>query len=398
MAVAVISQRLFRVLIWFAAVVLPATPGWAITIAGGDPGTTDVVDTNSSDPNYLMADGVSMSGVVVIYIAGFGGCTGALLGDGTSILTAGHCVLPTNGVPVPPSAITIYFQGPGGLNVSNPYTATSIAVDPGFNGNNNTSGQDLAVIQLNALAPASATEYQLDMEPAALGTNTVLDGYGIGGTGVSGDCPTQTVDSNNQPIPPCPVAYPFGTLRAGENDFGVLGNQDGLGWSSNLLVGQFYDSGDSATNALNCLSSNIFGCTSNPYSPSDEVDLSFGDSGGPAFQMVDGVPEIVGVNDLIGCEGTATICNTPPSEYSTTIDSSFGQLYAATSVLGYRDENLNFIEAQIAPEPSTLSLMLGALLASLLLRMRWLRMRRMESTPAEISPRQRRALRWPDRG
>jgi hypothetical protein len=71
------------------------------------------------------------------------------------------------------------------------------------------------------------------------------------------------------------------------------------------------------------------------------------------------------------------ICNTPPSEYSTTIDSSFGQLYAATSVLGYRDENLNFIDAQIAPEPGTLSLMLGALLASL-----WLRMRRMESTPA----------------
>jgi hypothetical protein len=38
---------------------------------------------------------------------------------------------------------------------------------------------------------------------------------------------------------------------------------------------------------------------------------------------------------------------------------------------------LNFIDAQIAPEPGTLSLMLGALLASL-----WLRMRRMESTPA----------------
>jgi V8-like Glu-specific endopeptidase len=371
MDVTALAQRFFQISIWFLAALLPTAPAGAITIGSGDPGTTDVVDSNPSDASYFTTDGVSMSGVVLIYIAGIGGCTGSLLADGTSILTAGHCV-DTTGVPVAPSAITVYFPGPGGLNASQPYSATSIAVDPGFNGSNSSAGQDLAVIHLSAVAPASATRYQLDMEPVTseLDVPTVLDGYGYGGTGESGMCPTQTVNSLSQPIPPCPVAYPFGTLRAGENEFVETGNS--LGWSSNMLVGQFYDSTDPSTNALGA---------SKPYSSSDEADIAMGDSGAPVLKDVNGKSEIVGVEDFISClPGFTTQCSTTYSEYSTVANSSFGQLYAATSILGAGNENLNFLQTNTAPEPGTLSPTLGALLVAFMLRMR-----RAKSGSAEVS-------------
>ena len=107
---------------------------------------------------------------------------------------------------------------------------------------------------------------------------------------------------------------------------------------------------------------------SNPYtSRFDEVDIAPGDSGGPSFY--DG--EIVGVHDLDVCfvnTQNSSICATPPS-LSTSNNSYFGEMYADTSVY----PNLNWIQAQEAPEPRTLSLMLGALVASLMLRARAVR-------------------------
>ncbi len=331
-------QSNLRFLGYLAVAALLAPSAGAITITPGDSTAT----INTSDPTFLGADqssAANLSGVVEIFIAGIGGCSGALLADGSSILTAGHCV--DSGTPVSASAITIYFPGD-----ATPYTALSVAVDPGFNGSNSTDGEDLAVIQLTQPAPSTAIGYQLDLASATLGSPDVLDGYGLSGTGVTGD------------------TGGFGTLQAGENEFDTTGTT--LGLSSNLLVGQFYDSTDTFTNALNCPS--IY-CKYSPFSAVDEVDISPGDSGGPAFQDVNGTFQIVGVNDLSLCLGSGG-CTIPPSEYSSTLNSSFGQLFADTSVLGTDDENLDFIEDQIAPEPGTLCLMAGALLAALLLRRR----------------------------
>jgi V8-like Glu-specific endopeptidase len=274
------------------------------------------------------ADGINMSGVVMIVSSGIGGCTGSLLGDGTSILTAGHCVSSSYGGFVSPD-ITVYFQGPNGFIA---YTAASVSVDPQWNGTS-TDGGDLAVIHLAQLAPAFATRYDLDPLPVGTGPE-VLAGYGYGGTGTGG-YNTSLYDS----------------LRVGENEY--VYNGIALGWSSTMLVGQFYENGVSSTNALHA---------SNPYSAVDEVDIAPGDSGGPTFY--DG--EIVGVHDVSACvtnTQNSSECAVPPA-LSTTNNSSFGDLFGDTGV----NSNLSWIEDQEAPEPRTLSMMVGAIMAALLLR------------------------------
>jgi hypothetical protein len=142
-------------------------------------------------------------------------------------------------------------------------------------------------------------------------------------------------------------------LRAFENEYGGNG-QDVFGWSSQLLIGQFYDS-TPTTNALGM---------ANPYDASDEVDISCGDSGGPSFY--DG--EIVGVHDLIICSSTVSepsSCTGPPSE-NILNDPYFGKMFADTSVA----DNSTFIEdAEVVPEPAACSLVpLGLTVAGFLRR------------------------------
>jgi len=289
----------------FVALALVASSAPAITVANGNP-ASQVVSFNQS------VDGVNLNGEVEIISSGIGGFSGSLLSDGTSILTAGHCVSSFFGGYMS-SDVQVYFPTTGGLSMG--YTAVAVDVDPLWTGDA-TQGGDLAVIQLGQQAPASATRYALDTQIPTTAA-ALLDGYGDGGTGAAG------YDDS---------LYPFGTLRAGTNAFEETGSA--VGWSSTLLVGQFYESGVPSTNVLG---------VANPYSASNEVDIAPGDSGGGAFQ--DGA--IVAVNDLIACESTGC-----------TPDSSFGGIFADTSVYA----NLSWIEAQEAPEPGTLALMTGALL------------------------------------
>ena len=185
-------------------------------------------------------------------------------------------------------------------------------------------------------------------------TPLVIAGYGYGGTGTNGACPYYNFEPTCNEEGPTGTYYPYGTLRVGENEYEGNG-QSFFGWSSQLLIGQFYDSSTSSTNALGVAS---------PYSSSDEVDISFGDSGGPSFY--DG--EIIGVHDLIGCLSAtpSSSCSEPPS-VSPSIDSYFGQFFGDTSVA----DNLTFIEdAEGAPEPASCSLVLLGLAVAGFLRSR----------------------------
>lgn len=302
------------------ALIAGFSPVFAIVVANGNPNDYEV----SYGETVL---GLNLSGVVEI-TSSIGGCTGTLLTGGLSILTAGHCVTSSYGSPIA-SNITVYFQGPSGMVAA---TVSNVQVDPGYTGDG-TQGGDLAVLTLTQPAPSFAIGYSLYTNPAFPSDPVVLAGYGIGGTGNTG------ADSS---------AYPFGTLRAGENVFEGTADEFFLGWSSELLIGQLYD-------GQPCTRSHCTDALSipDPYFSGDEVGSAHGDSGGPAFY--NGM--IAGVTDLGICYISATnanACATPPSVNAAN-NSYFGEMFGYTSVAA----NLAFIESATAPEPGTAALLLG---------------------------------------
>ena len=293
------------------------SPVFAIVTAGTDP-NADTVTYGQT------AFGANLTGIVEI-TSSIGGCTGSLLSGGLAILTAGHCVTSAYGAPIA-TGITVYLQSASGMI---PYTVSSVQVDPGYVGGDSTLGADLAVLQLSTPAPSFDIGYSLYTSSSIPSTPVVLAGYGYGGTGNTG------ADSSN---------YPFGTLRAGENIFEGTGAQY-FGWSSSLLVGQFYN-GQSSTNVLG---------VAHPYFSADEVSSSHGDSGGPA--LYNGY--IIGVTDLGICASSSSTgdCSMPPSVNAAN-DAYFGEMFAYTSV----DANLAFIQsAQGVPEPGTFAMAVAAL-------------------------------------
>jgi hypothetical protein len=312
----------------------------AIVVASGNPNSASVVVGYGE-----VVDGVNLSGVVALVTNTGYGCSGSLLSDGFSILTAAHCVTE----PTVPSSVTVYFQGPSGF-VS--YTSTKYLVDPGWTGNP-TNGSDLAIIRLSHAAPSFDTRYSLF---TGIPTNSpiLMVGYGYGGTGTTGACPYYLYEPTCNQEGPNGSYYPFGTLRQGANRYDYLGSA--LGWSANLLVGDF-DNGTTTNNALGSTDSDI----------PNEVDISPGDSGGPSFY--DGM--LIGIHDLVGCfsdPNNPSNCAVPPTgpSLSTSNDSYFGQIFADTSDSAYA----SWIESEEVPEPSSCSLVLLGLAVAGLLRSR----------------------------
>src|ERR1019366_6481642 len=81
----------------------------AIVVASGDPNSPPVAVGYSNEVVNGIGQTVNLSGVVNI-----GNCSGSLLSDGYSILTAEHCITPFIGDSLP-SSITVDFQGPSGI-------------------------------------------------------------------------------------------------------------------------------------------------------------------------------------------------------------------------------------------------------------------------------------------
>jgi hypothetical protein len=274
----------------------------AIVVASGD-GSSAVVAFNQ------VVDGVNLNGVVELGT----GCSGSLLSDGYSILTAAHCIASSL------TSVDVYFPGPSG---SVEYTATPYAVDPLFTGES-TQGNDLAILRLNQAAPSSATRYSL--YTGFFTTSIILlAGYGETGNGTTG------------------VTGGFGTLRQGQNQYIGLGGDVFTGWSNDLLVGQFVEDSDIP----------------------NEVDIGPGDSGGPSFYN----GQIIGVHDVVACISATDSgpCLDPPSQ-SPSLNSSFGQFFGDTSV----SSAAAWIESEEeTPEPTSCSLVLLGLAVAGFLRCR----------------------------
>ena len=287
----------------------------AIVVASGNPDSAPIAVAYSNRIVTGIGQTVDLSGVVNI-----GNCSGSLLSDGYSILTAGHCVTPFFGGPLP-SSITVNFLGPDGIVED---TSNTYSIYPGWNGTSE-QGDDLAVIRLTQAAPSFAARYSL-YTGAFITSPILLAGYGMTGVGATGCCG-------------------FGTLRQGQNRYDTTGAAPALGWSANMLVGDF-DNGTATNNALGPRDSDI----------PNEVDIAAGDSGGPSFY--NGL--LIGVHDLTACfedPSNSDNCAVPPDgpAASTSLNSAFGQLFADTSVSAHA----SWIQSQEeVPEPASFSLVL----------------------------------------
>jgi hypothetical protein len=240
----------------------------------------------------------TQNGVVALIIdrgaAGSFICSGALLPDRRSIVTAAHCVSDGAGTPNPAGTTAFFYGGSNPdhiLTNTAPGGSTAIAVS-NFFVNPNYTGEvidqnDIAVLRLADFAPTFATSY-------GIGTTADLEGqvYNIAGVGgrstVGGDL---GVNAGTGRLRQGFNRYDF---RLGDAGFGGfftdIDPATGQNFFGTASIGQSiladFDNGLAANDA-SCLLGGAFGLTSSQFCNLGlgirEVSSAGGDSGGPQF-------------------------------------------------------------------------------------------------------------------
>jgi hypothetical protein len=252
-------------------------------------GSTGTIASGGS-PTYV-APMPKYSGVVALIMDyGPGGqfiCTGSLLPDRRSILTAAHCVSDGAGTENP-GKVTAFFYGgsdPDTIVANNPGVATAIDAI-GISVNSSYTGQvidqnDIAVVRLGADAPIWASSYEIDFSPIGNGDQFNVAGYGRrsdtgGNIGANLGTGRLRQGDNN---------YAF---RFGDSDFGTFftNNFFGSAQVSDSWVSDF-DNGLAANDA-SCALAGAFNLGGSKYCNlglgNIEVNVAGGDSGGPQFR------------------------------------------------------------------------------------------------------------------
>lgn len=342
--------------------------------AVSDAGLTNVVATpdivgqtstatvaSGGNPIYA-ATSQQYSGVVALIMnegsAGLFICSGALLSDHQSILTAGHCVSGGAGTANPIST-TAYFYNGGNPDQVVPLSAAATAVavtqyhvDPNYTGQI-IDDNDIAVLRLATPAPAFAQSYDLYTG------NPVGQIYNVAGYGLRSD----TGGSVGADLG-------VGRLRQGNNTFDftlgdplfngrfsgpAAGRIPGIGdaENGNVLMSDF-DNGLAANDA-SCLVAHSFGAALNDPQFCNtglgalEVSTAPGDSGGPQF--ING--QIASVTSF-GLTFGPDFGDVDGTENNPILNDSFGELNGFTPV----GTNLAFINGAMVPEPAGWALMI----------------------------------------
>jgi len=285
-------------------------------------------------------------------------CTGSLLPDRQSVLTAAHCV--TNGATLAnPNATTAYFYGgpnPDTTVAFNP-AATAVAasqyfVNPGYTGQV-IDQNDIAVIRLAAPAPTWANSYGLSGVSDLTSSTFNLAGYGrrstIGGA-VGANLGTNVLRQGDN-------RYDF---RFGDADF-PADYWDGVFDNPSLPSAQVaysyvsdFDNGTAARDATAFLAADPDFNLSGPKYENwgvgqTEVGVAGGDSGGPQF--------IGGRISSVTSYGLSF--GTTYGDIDGALNSSFGEFSGYVPVYIHAA----FINASLVPEPGTYGMMALGLMA-----------------------------------
>lgn len=261
---------------WQASNRIVGVTSTATIAAGGDP---------IYQPDYLRHDGVAS--LIMDYASGSFICSGTLLPDRRSILTAAHCV--SDGTSDRPLATTAWFYGGPNGDLVVPFNASSTAVvvsdifvHPLYTGQV-IDQNDIAVLRLSEEAPAFADSYDL-----YTGSDLTSEEFNVAGYGVRSD--TGGAVGGN---------LGTGRLRQGDNnyDFYLGDSYFGTGWADILgepfsqiefSVLSDFDNGLAANDAACLISQDPFwGTTDTRFCDTGvgarEVSVAGGDSGGPQF-------------------------------------------------------------------------------------------------------------------
>jgi hypothetical protein len=325
------------------------------TPAGTATGSTNLVGDWIYHPSNSGYNGVV--GLLMDY--GPGGafiCSGTLMADRRSILTAGHCVSDGAGT-ANPLTTTVFFMPQAGLapdtriyNLTPPAvenrTVSAYTVHPLYTGDV-IDQNDIAVLRMSTDAPTWARSYGIyTADPE--GANFNVAGYGRLGTGAAG-------------------AINFtGRLRQGDNQYDFrLGNAAfGSNWAAVLseplaqiaysYVSDF-DNGLAANDTACRVATDpdLAGAAGAVFCDTGlgqrEVGVAGGDSGGPNF-----------INGLVsGVNSYGLSFGTTYGDSLTGLNSSFGEFsgYVPTYI------HANFISAALVPEPGTYAMMIAGLAA-----------------------------------
>ena len=357
MAVGNVESGSFKGMYWTAQNMLT---GFTNTQTGGPV-------SNGGDPIYWPTADYN-GAVALIMDYGPGGafiCSGTLLNDRRSVLTAGHCVSDGAGT-ANPLTTTVHFQPDpmlaAGTRIHTPQApgVTAITVSDYFV-NGGYTGQvidhnDIAVLRLSADAPAHTASYGLYDGGDLKGSDFTVTGYGRLGDGATG-------------------ANAFtARLRTGDNlyDYRLGDPLFGTGWGAVLgapmsriehsWVSDF-DNG-LAANDTGCLvaqASNLAGGAGSVFCDlgrgEREVGVAGGDSGGGAF--IGGKISSVNSYGLTfgpdwGDIGPVPCDSDPNTATPSCLNSSFGEFSGYVPV----EMHAAWIQSVMVPEPETYALML----------------------------------------
>ncbi len=329
---------------WTAISTLVGTGSTATLVSGGSPSYTVASPFNGG----LVSLNISFGGGSAV-------CTGTLLEDRRSILTAAHCVT-DNSLNTPDSTAAFFYGGTDpdtivGLSpVSTRIEVESYRIHSLYTGDV-IDQNDIAVLRLAEAAPGFAPSFGLFTGDLSTRDFTVM-GYGL--RSVVGGSMGANLSG--------------GRLRQGDNryDFRMGDSVFGSGWAT--LVDQpfaqvehtwlsDFDSG-LAQNDLSCRSvQGEFGLTGSPTWCNlgrgfTEVGTAGGDSGGPGF--IDG--RIASITSF-----GLTFTDPNYGDVDAGLNSSFGEFSGYVPVYLHAD----FIASSMVPEPATWAMSAAGLLVVL---------------------------------